>query len=89
MPKASRQTVDDLPQLWTLDVEATANVLQALWNYYATIGERALAHAENDPSQENMAYLASLAAWDQLFRTIDQYVSEELAGAWKVLLREG
>ena len=88
MKAASIYIMDDLPQMWQLDVEATAKVLQALWNYYAAIAERALAHKDGDTEQENLAYLSSLVAWEQLFICVDKYVNPELAGAWRILLKE-
>ena len=88
MKPASRQIIDPLPQLWTLDANATAEVLQALWNYYATIAERALAHRAGDKEQEGTGYLASLTAWEQLFVCIDRYADKEVAGAWKALLQD-
>jgi len=84
----SRQFMDDLPQMWKLDVEAIAKVLQALWNYYATIAERGLARSAGDANQEQVGHIASLAAWEQLFRCIDEYADPQVAGAWKVLLKE-
>ena len=84
---ANRQFVDDLPQMWTLDVEATAKVLQALWNYYAAQAERGLARQAKDTGQEEMGYIMSLTAWEQLFRCIDEYADPKVSGAWKVLMK--
>ena len=88
MTPASRQFVDDLPQMWTLDIEATAKVLQALWNYYAAQAERGLARRAHDRSQEQVGYVASLAAWEQLFRCIDEYADPKVSGAWKALMKD-
>ena len=84
---ASRQFTDDMRPMWTLGVEATAKVLQALWNYYAAQAERGLARRAHDRSQEQVGYVASLAAWEQLFRCIDEYADPKVSGAWKALMK--
>lgn len=88
MTKASQILVDDLPPLWELDIDSEQRILQLLWNYYGSVAERGLTKQNGDLKQERLAYIAHLAAWQQLFECIDQFVPDEISGVWKILLKE-